>query len=186
MSTAPTTVVEDTALVSSPLPNATSAMPANAASNPSFCLPGTGCLRRSAANTTTKTGMVAEMMVPTEADVPATPKAWATWPAPMPSTPRAATRGSARRGSRCLPRMKTSNNGTASEPQSRQGQRRQRQKAQLRDWNGQSPHEGEQQHGREAAHGQGRVAGSSRCKRWVGVCARCALARHEQLCMEMT
>ena len=74
MRPAPPTLVCIPAVGSLSFPNATSAMPANAASNPNTCRPDTACFRRSAAKSTTKTGMVAEMMVPTDADVRATPK----------------------------------------------------------------------------------------------------------------
>jgi len=94
-------------------PTATRAMPAKAANNPSCCRPVTDCLRRSAAKTTTKTGMLAEIMVPTDADVPLTPNACATWPRLMPSTPSAAMGGSARHGMRSFPMTRTRNSGTA-------------------------------------------------------------------------
>ena len=61
-----------------------------------------------------KIGIVAEMIVPTDADVPATPKVCETWPTPMPSTPSAATRGNARHGIECRPTMtKISSSGAA-------------------------------------------------------------------------
>jgi hypothetical protein len=110
---APITPERKSTVVACPGSSETIAMPANAASKPSFCVPDTGCSRRRAAKATTKTGMVAEMMVPTEADVPETPKVWATWPTPIPSTPSAATRGNARHGSRSLPAQQSSKNGTA-------------------------------------------------------------------------
>lgn len=45
---------------------------------PAFWVEVTGCWRLMAANSTMKIGMVAETIVPIDAEVPATPGDWAT------------------------------------------------------------------------------------------------------------
>jgi len=62
---------------------------------------------------TMKMGIVAEMIVPADADVPCTPKDWATLPSVMPITPSAMMLGTARQGTRSRPAARTMNNGTA-------------------------------------------------------------------------
>lgn len=57
--------------------------------------------------------MVAEITVPTDADVAPMPSVWVTWPTPIPKIPSAATRGNARHGRLCSPITKKNSNGTA-------------------------------------------------------------------------